>query len=95
MDNHHRQNLKHYKMGKRISYLKHLQTKLLSQTMYSTVFVEFIGQELEKLDENWISGDNKQEDEYERQMTFFEDKMLEKSLALNQELVEKINTLKK
>jgi hypothetical protein len=95
MDNHHLhrlENLKHYKMGKRISYLKNMQTKLLAQVIHSSVFVEYIGKELDKLDENWMGKDT-EVDLFERQLTYFQDKMLEKSLALNQELKEKIETL--
>ena len=79
-------------MGKRISYLKNLQTKLLAQVIHSPVFVEYIGQELDKLDENWMGKDT-EVDLFERQLTYFQDKMLEKSLTLNQELKEKIETL--
>ena len=95
MDNHHLhrlENMKHYKMGKRISYLKNMQTKLLAQVIHSSVFVEYIGKELDKLDENWMGKDT-EVDLFERQLTYFQDKMLEKSLTLNQELKEKIETL--
>ena len=84
--------MKHYKMGKRISYLKNMQTKLLAQVIHSSVFVEYIGKELDKLDENWMGKDT-EVDLFERQLTYFQDKMLEKSLTLNQELKEKIETL--
>ena len=79
-------------MGKRISYLKNMQTKLLAQVIHTSVFVEYIGQELDKLDENWMGKDT-EVDLFERQLTYFQDKMLEKSLTLNQELKEKIETL--
>ena len=89
-------NLKHYKLGKRIAYLKHIQSKLSAQASgNSKNFVEYIGKQLKEIDEKWISGKEKDDIFYQMQMTFFENEMLEESLKINDALCLKIKSMEK
>ena len=71
-------NLKSYKLGKRVCYLKHMQTKL--QKVSSSAFIEYLGRELDDLDQNYSMGKEKDNDFFEKQINFYGDKMLGESL---------------
>ena len=87
---------KYYKLGKRLSFLKHVQSQLLTQTndyaKNRSSCVKILGEFLDKLDLQYSDG-NQHIDEANGQerLSFYENELLQESLKINTELLLSFN----